>query len=575
VQPDARHDVFISYSLRDKAVADAVCARLEANGVRCWIAPRDVIPGEEWAAAVVAAINGARALILVFSAAANSSPSVRREVECAANREIPILPFRIEDASPAPALEFYIAARHWLDAMTPPLRAHIDRLAETLGRLIDLPDRVAAPTPVPPPAPPPPAPSVPVPVASPVPGAGADDGEGASRTDAGTGPGEPEGRARWRGARWAILVVVLLVAGVVVFVLTRGAAPPAGGNSAAPATENGAAAPASGDGSVAPTLVRNIDTNLLSRGVAFSADGASVMDAHGLWSVASGARVRSWNGFGALAKTPDSSRIAVGVMGSPYSWARLLDGNGNLVSELMPVGNFPAGEVALGVSADSRLVMTLFNSGSAGDNQTSQLVVWDASTGQPVATLRGISCVAAAAFAPDGQSLFVAPCPWLESIADRSVQIWSFRENRLSRLSGEFVRGANELAVSPDGRYLALDRFGDTIVIWDIPRGRTLEVIPSNFSGVMTFSPDSALLLTAGTYSEGGTGYSDRDGFAIYHVLTSMRITGARNGDGASPNTAEVRGGAFAPNGRRIVLGTLYGIQIWDIPDYRQMVPAS
>jgi hypothetical protein len=34
------HDVFISYSTKDKPIADAVCGTLERNGVRCWIAPR-------------------------------------------------------------------------------------------------------------------------------------------------------------------------------------------------------------------------------------------------------------------------------------------------------------------------------------------------------------------------------------------------------------------------------------------------------------------------------------------------------------------------------------------------------
>ncbi len=41
------HDVFISHSAKDKATADAVCAVLEAEGIRCWIAPRDVLPSVE------------------------------------------------------------------------------------------------------------------------------------------------------------------------------------------------------------------------------------------------------------------------------------------------------------------------------------------------------------------------------------------------------------------------------------------------------------------------------------------------------------------------------------------------
>lgn len=65
------HDVFISYSHHDKPQADAVCATLEAKGIRCWIAPRDVIPGQEWGAAIVEAIRASRVMVLVFSSHAN------------------------------------------------------------------------------------------------------------------------------------------------------------------------------------------------------------------------------------------------------------------------------------------------------------------------------------------------------------------------------------------------------------------------------------------------------------------------------------------------------------------------
>ena len=42
------HDVFISYSHKDKAVADAIVARLEQDNCRCWYAPRDIAPGADW-----------------------------------------------------------------------------------------------------------------------------------------------------------------------------------------------------------------------------------------------------------------------------------------------------------------------------------------------------------------------------------------------------------------------------------------------------------------------------------------------------------------------------------------------
>ena len=42
------HDIFISYSSEDKAIADAVVTAFESNGLRCWVAPRDIKPGADW-----------------------------------------------------------------------------------------------------------------------------------------------------------------------------------------------------------------------------------------------------------------------------------------------------------------------------------------------------------------------------------------------------------------------------------------------------------------------------------------------------------------------------------------------
>jgi hypothetical protein len=47
------HDVFLSYSSKDKTWADTACASLERHRVRCWIAPRDITPGDEWGAAII------------------------------------------------------------------------------------------------------------------------------------------------------------------------------------------------------------------------------------------------------------------------------------------------------------------------------------------------------------------------------------------------------------------------------------------------------------------------------------------------------------------------------------------
>lgn len=131
------HDVFISYSSKDKNAADAVCAVLEQNGIRCWIAPRDVMPGMVWGAAIVGAIHGTKLMVLVFSGAANTSPQIEREVERAISKGIPVIPFRIEDVQPSDSLEYFISASHWLDAFTEPLQQHLDALAKVVRRFIE------------------------------------------------------------------------------------------------------------------------------------------------------------------------------------------------------------------------------------------------------------------------------------------------------------------------------------------------------------------------------------------------------------------------------------------------------
>jgi biotin transporter BioY len=125
------HDVFVSYSSGDKPTADAVCATLEGAGIRCWIAPRDILPGTDWGAAIIEAINASRVMVLVYSAKANESAQIKREVERAVNRGITVIPFRIEDVPMSTTLEYFMSMPHWLDALTPPLQQHLDRLADS------------------------------------------------------------------------------------------------------------------------------------------------------------------------------------------------------------------------------------------------------------------------------------------------------------------------------------------------------------------------------------------------------------------------------------------------------------
>jgi adenylate cyclase len=108
--------VFISYASQDVAVANVVVKTLESHAVQCWIAPRDVVPGEFYAGAIVHAIDAAKVILLILSENAAASQHVLREVERASAKRHPVVAFRI-DLAPMPAeLEYFLNTSHWLDA---------------------------------------------------------------------------------------------------------------------------------------------------------------------------------------------------------------------------------------------------------------------------------------------------------------------------------------------------------------------------------------------------------------------------------------------------------------------------
>ena len=101
---------------------------------------------------IIDAINEARAMVLVFSSNANEAQSqIKREVERAVNKGIPVdpLPHRKCDADQVAGI--FPSTPHWLDAFTPPLDEHVRQLADSIKRLLGKqaaerpPHRVAPP----------------------------------------------------------------------------------------------------------------------------------------------------------------------------------------------------------------------------------------------------------------------------------------------------------------------------------------------------------------------------------------------------------------------------------------------
>ena len=132
----SRPKVVISYTQPDWDLARDLVAHVEAHGIACWIAGRDVPLGADRATEIVNAIAAARVMVLVFSASANSSTDVHREVERASDRGVSLLPFRIADVVPSSSLEYFLSGQNFLDAFPPPHAPHYARLCACISTLL-------------------------------------------------------------------------------------------------------------------------------------------------------------------------------------------------------------------------------------------------------------------------------------------------------------------------------------------------------------------------------------------------------------------------------------------------------
>jgi hypothetical protein len=131
------HDIFVSYSTIDKTITNTIVASLEQNQIRCWYAPRDIKPSEDWGKAISCAIDQSKVFLIIFSGNSNRSQRVLDELNLAISQEIPIIPFRIENLEPEGAMRLHLSSSHWLDAYDASWETHIRKLILTVSSQLE------------------------------------------------------------------------------------------------------------------------------------------------------------------------------------------------------------------------------------------------------------------------------------------------------------------------------------------------------------------------------------------------------------------------------------------------------
>ena len=139
------HDVFISYSSKNSTTAQAICHELEDNGIKCWMAPRDIPVGSKYASVINKAIIHCKVVVLVFSDYSARSPWVESEINIAFSNRKVIIPYKIDKTNFEDFDEFYLMLnnRHWIEAY-PDFKTRFKDLVTVVGQNIG-----AKPTPKP------------------------------------------------------------------------------------------------------------------------------------------------------------------------------------------------------------------------------------------------------------------------------------------------------------------------------------------------------------------------------------------------------------------------------------------
>ncbi len=134
--------IFVSHSSKDALKANELCLAIESQGDRCFLAPRDIRSGYEYASEIINGIDESDAILLLLSADAVASPHVLREIERAVSKGIPVIVYKLEEVQLSKSFEYFLMSHQWLDGMnctTKQLIEAIKNMATTKREVVQQP----------------------------------------------------------------------------------------------------------------------------------------------------------------------------------------------------------------------------------------------------------------------------------------------------------------------------------------------------------------------------------------------------------------------------------------------------
>jgi len=136
------HDIFISYSTKDQKIVEGLSAYLEQNGIRCWVAYRDIPIGKDWADFIPKAIEECKIMVYVHSATSNISAEINKEIALCLKNGHPIIPFKIENVDYLGSKAYHLVTINWIDAFPNPEKC-FGKLLSSIQNISSEPNQVS------------------------------------------------------------------------------------------------------------------------------------------------------------------------------------------------------------------------------------------------------------------------------------------------------------------------------------------------------------------------------------------------------------------------------------------------
>lgn len=121
----SRFDIFVSYASPNFDSATGLVGTLESSGINCWIAPRNISVGRDYGEEIINGISESCLFLVVFSAEADRSQHVLREVDRAIGFDKVIVPIKIDISKPSGGMDYRLCTVQWIEGLEFPVSKKI------------------------------------------------------------------------------------------------------------------------------------------------------------------------------------------------------------------------------------------------------------------------------------------------------------------------------------------------------------------------------------------------------------------------------------------------------------------